>query len=112
MKNLKVSPLSETVEPLKFRLEYRIATDISHLSKDEKFETVETLKGTSFYTVYWDVSLSIKHNEMIWSVILRPKAGPKIVTTHTPLFLDAVENKIKILGSLVSRWAKPSVKPT
>ena len=49
---------------------------------------------------------------MIWSVILRSKAGSKIVTTHIPLFLDAVETKTKILGSLASRWAKPPVKPT
>ena len=82
------------------------------LPKEQHFQRRERPGGKKHYIVYWDVSLAIQHNEMIWSVILKTKTGHEIVTTHSPLSLKAEENKTRILGSLASRWAKGPVKPT
>jgi hypothetical protein len=49
---------------------------------------------------------------MVWSVILKLKTGRNIISTHSPISLDAEECNTKILGSLASRWAKGPVIPT
>jgi hypothetical protein len=82
------------------KIEYVLETEFPRNSMDEIFERK---KNKNFYTVYWDVSLNIQDNNMIWSVMLKLKNGQRPVTKHEPLFLDAVETSSKILGSLADR---------
>jgi hypothetical protein len=98
---------------LKFETVNELRSPISGISKESHFRTSDRRKkGPHYYIVEWDVTLAIKHNEMIWRVILRPDKRPKIPLETTTLRLDAVESKNKILGSLASRWVKGPVKPT
>lgn len=80
--------------------EYVLETDFPNEPMDKIFQK---RKNKNFYTVYWDVSLNIQDNDMIWSVMLKLKNGQRPVTKHEPLFLDAMETSSKILGSLADR---------
>ncbi len=91
---------------LKHQVEYVLETNFPNEPMDIIFQK---RKNKNFYTVYWDVSLSIQENKMIWSVTLKLKNGQRPVTRHEPMFLDAVETSSKILGSLADR-VRP-VKP-
>lgn len=81
-------------------VEYVLETDFPDEPMDKIFQR---RKNKNFYTVYWNVSLNIEENHMIWSVMLKLKDGQRPVTTHKPVFSDAMETSSKILGSLADR---------
>jgi hypothetical protein len=88
--------------------EYYIITDFPKGPIDKLFEKRENKNS---YTIYWDVSLNIKENEMIWSVIFKLKNGQhKAKTRKDTRKLKDEGNPTKIFGSLASRFNGP-VKP-
>ena len=66
VKFLSLSPLS----PLIPNTEYNTITDFRNKPIDELSEKRENKKSC---TLYWDVSLNIKENDMIRFIILKPK---------------------------------------
>jgi hypothetical protein len=86
--------------------EYKLNTRFPDAPMDDIFQRRQ---NKNFYTVYWNVSLNIQENQMIWSVTLKLANGQQHVTIHKPRFLDAMETSSKILGSLADR-VRP-VKP-